>query len=76
MSDAPDGSGGADAAPDPTSIPDDPPPGWTPDPEEMAAIVEYYYDRPVELMEALGYTLADTQKIGRASCRERVYCEV
>ena len=66
MSDAPDGSGGAD----PTSIPDDPPPGWTPDPEEMAAIVEYYYDRPVELMEALGYTLADTQKAILRACQE------
>lgn len=35
---------------------------WNPDQEDLEAILEYYYDRPVQFIEDLGYTLADTQK--------------
>lgn len=34
---------------------------WTPDGDDLMAIIDYYRDRPVELYEDVGYTLADTQ---------------
>lgn len=36
--------------------------GWRPDQSDLEAILEYYHDRPVEFIEALGFTLSDTQR--------------
>jgi hypothetical protein len=44
--------------------------GWTPDPSDLKAIVRYYRDRPVELMDALGFTLADTQQQILHACQQ------
>lgn len=44
--------------------------GWQPSQEDLETLIDYYYDKPVQFMEDLGYTLADTQKKILNACLE------
>jgi len=44
--------------------------GWEPSQEGLKAIIRHYRNRPVEMMEDLGYTLSDTQKGILRACLE------
>lgn len=46
------------------------PAGWTPDQDDMEAIIDYYHDRPVAMMRDLGFDLADTQQEILRACQE------
>lgn len=48
----------------------DQPAGWTPDFEDLQAMIDYYQDRPVEFFEDIGFTLADTQERILRACLE------
>jgi hypothetical protein len=44
--------------------------GWDPSQEDLKAILRHYHDRPVKMMEDLGYQLADTQQRILRACQD------